>query len=417
MQKVILNEDQYIKIKENIQNSSYYDLIPVFSDYNINYLKRSLLGVYIISDIGDWLILNDHMRSEPFSIQLDFKKVRYLDDSKYFSFHRNIHNALDLKCSLWIDTGQETKSITNNSVYKKFKRFYEFDNFIKNLPEYYLYDLFSSYYKEIMSSLQITGNIKYKKTYTNYLKDLSIIDHNGINSTEGFVRYPDYTFYNLTGRPNGSSEGYNYSALKKDESGRGWIVSRYDDGKLIDFDFKSYHLHLVMDIIKYTDFEGDNIYEYFSKRYLNKTIRNKTEYNKIKTDVLRTLYSENDTYLSKYPFFKKLHEYKNKLYTEYERKGYIKSYNDTRNIYIGKAGVSKLFNYYLQCYETDNSMYVLSKINNLLKNYKSKVILYTYDSFLVDFSISEGEDLFKCLLSCFNFPVDFKLGDNYYKMG
>ena len=48
---------------------------------------------------------------------------------------------------------------------------------------------------------------------------------------------------------------------------------------------------------------------------------------------------------------------------------------------------NKVFNYLIQLMETENNMKVLSELIPKLKGYKSKLILYSYDSFLFDFSI------------------------------
>jgi len=51
----------------------------------------------------------------------------------------------------------------------------------------------------------------------------------------------------------------------------------------------------------------------------------------------------------------------------------------------------KLFNYVLQNLETATNVCILIEINKLLRGKKSKIVLYTYDSFLFD--IDESENL------------------------
>jgi hypothetical protein len=51
----------------------------------------------------------------------------------------------------------------------------------------------------------------------------------------------------------------------------------------------------------------------------------------------------------------------------------------------------KLFNYVLQNYETSNNVLILLDIIKLLKNTKTQIVHYVYDSFLIDLSKDEKE--------------------------
>ena len=55
----------------------------------------------------------------------------------------------------------------------------------------------------------------------------------------------------------------------------------------------------------------------------------------------------------------------------------------------------KLFNYILQNLETSMNVLILWDIFCILKQYKTKLVLYTYDSFLLDVDDDEGEVLEK----------------------
>ena len=50
----------------------------------------------------------------------------------------------------------------------------------------------------------------------------------------------------------------------------------------------------------------------------------------------------------------------------------------------------KLFNYVLQNLETSTNVLILWDIFCLLKGKKTKLVLYTYDSFLLDVAEDEG---------------------------
>ena len=81
---------------------------------------------------------------------------------------------------------------------------------------------------------------------------------------------------------------------------------------------------------------------------------------------------------------------------------------------------NKVFNYLIQLMETENNMKVLSELIPKLKGYKSKLILYSYDSFLFDFSISDGLEFIGMVKETLEqggtYPVKIAKGSNYHEM-
>jgi len=81
---------------------------------------------------------------------------------------------------------------------------------------------------------------------------------------------------------------------------------------------------------------------------------------------------------------------------------------------------NKLFNYTIQLMETENNMKVLSKLIPEIKDDRSKLILYSYDSFLLDFNMEDSLNYLmkvkKILEQNGKFPVKVSWGLNYHKM-
>ena len=77
---------------------------------------------------------------------------------------------------------------------------------------------------------------------------------------------------------------------------------------------------------------------------------------------------------------------------------------------------NKLFNYTIQLMETENNMKVLSELIPNIQDYKSKLILYSYDSFLFDFNMEDGLDYIKKVKEILEqkdkFPVKVSWGLN-----
>ena len=75
----------------------------------------------------------------------------------------------------------------------------------------------------------------------------------------------------------------------------------------------------------------------------------------------------------------------------------------------------KLFNYLLQNLETANNVRILWEIIKLLRKKKTKLVLYTYDSFLFDLDNKE-EELVEEVLKIFKkykLQVKLNYGTNY----
>ena len=76
----------------------------------------------------------------------------------------------------------------------------------------------------------------------------------------------------------------------------------------------------------------------------------------------------------------------------------------------------KLFNYYIQSLETESNILILAEIYKVMQKYRSKLVLYTYDSFLFDFDLADGEIFIKDVIDSIKFPVKVKHGYNYKDM-
>ncbi len=83
---------------------------------------------------------------------------------------------------------------------------------------------------------------------------------------------------------------------------------------------------------------------------------------------------------------------------------------------VNDVNKNKLLNYFTQSYETERNMEVIGKIQYYLREKTTKMILYTYDSFLFDFNIEERLDIIKDLKAISeedSFPVRIKAGTDY----
>ena len=87
---------------------------------------------------------------------------------------------------------------------------------------------------------------------------------------------------------------------------------------------------------------------------------------------------------------------------------------------LSDMNANKLFNYTIQLMETENNMRALTRLIPEIEEYKSKLILYSYDSFLLDFNMEDGLDYLKKVKEILEqdgkYPVKVSWGLNYHEM-
>jgi hypothetical protein len=134
------------------------------------------------------------------------------------------------------------------------------------------------------------------------------------------------------------------------------------------------------------------------------------------------LYGGIDSEFLSIPFFQQVNAFVYDLWAKWKAKGRIETPILKRPItkdMVKNMTANKLFNYYLQAVETEVSVQKLRLVLDLLKPYETSIILYTYDSVLIDMPMSEAKQLLpeiKNILEQGKFPVKTKVGNIYDKM-
>ena len=203
--------------------------------------------------------------------------------------------------------------------------------------------------------------------------------------------------------------------LNKKDGSRKPYVSRYKNGVLVEMDYDTYHLRLIGERIGY-DFPKGSVHEHIIEFY-------GVDYEESKKLSFQYLYGFTPYEVSQLnPFFTRVENYIKDLWDKYNNEEFILS--DIYNKKIFRKNLdgmnNKLFNYTIQLMETENNMKVLSELIPNIKDYKSKLILYSYDSFLFDFNMEDGLDYIKKVKEILEqkdkFPVKVSWGLNYHEM-
>jgi len=235
--------------------------------------------------------------------------------------------------------------------------------------------------------------------------------------------FSEYNVYTTTGRPSNRFGGINFAALNKETGQRSAFTSRFgENGFMMSFDYDAYHLRLLADLVDYK-FSQESVHEYLGKYYFDKTELTLEEYNEAKSISFRQLYGGIGQEYLTIPFFAKVHEYTQLIWEKFKEDGYIETPMFGRKLFksfFTDMNASKLLNYLLQSFETERNMAVIHNVLERTKNYSSKLVLYTYDSFLWDFDKRDGAQLIKEIKEELEqnkkFPVKIEIGPDYHNM-
>ena len=124
----------------------------------------------------------------------------------------------------------------------------------------------------------------------------------------------------------------------------------------------------------------------------------------------------------KVPFFKKVQDFINFKWSEFNKNNHVLTDIYSRRISISNnkdMNRNKLFNYLIQAKETERNIKRILHIQKYLKNKDTNLVLYGYDSFLFDFSKNDGvktlNDI-RNILEQDNYPTKIKMGYTYNRI-
>ena len=198
--------------------------------------------------------------------------------------------------------------------------------------------------------------------------------------------YTAYNYKTLTTRPSNKFGGVNYAALSHKDGSRKSFIPR--NNRFVEFDIGAYHPTLAAMLVDY-EFGDKDIHKSFAEMY-------KVDYAKAKELTFKQLYGGVFDNYKDLPFFKATSEYIRTTWETFQTEGVITcpiSHYEYKNDVLEDMNPQKLFNYILQNMETSLNIEILFRIFTLLKGMNTKLVLYTFDSFLFDVDDSELEVL------------------------
>ena len=145
---------------------------------------------------------------------------------------------------------------------------------------------------------------------------------------------------------------------------------------------------MAADLVGY-DFGDQDIHQMFADMY-------GVSYKESKELTFKQLYGGVFKEYEHLEFFQKVTEYTNNNWELFQSQGYLDAPVSGYRFESSKLenmNPQKLFNYVLQNLETSTNIQILLKIHKILAGKNTKIVLYTYDSFLLDWDEDEEEEL------------------------
>ena len=279
---------------------------------------------------------------------------------------------------------------THDLYYRKHK-----DNRELNLiiPIVKHYELCETIFRDLKANINIEKT-KYDEFFNSKVSLVfNAIERNGVrihNKTfeeyfhpvDGEYVYTQFNLKTTTTRPSNKFKNVNYAALNKENGCRKSFIPR--NNRFVEIDISAYHPSLAARLTNY-EFATNDIHSHFATLY-------NVDYKKSKELTFKQLYGGVFESYKKLEFFQGIEKYVGDNWKKFQSDGFIEcpvsGYRYEKEK-LQNMNPQKLFNYVLQNLETSMNVRILWDMFCILRNCKTKLVLYTYDSFLFDLDDSE----------------------------
>ena len=273
-----------------------------------------------------------------------------------------------------------------------------YDDLQVNIGKNTNYDtFFNSKTSLVFNAIERNGIRVHKPTFEEYFHPI-----------EGEFAYSQYNLKTLTTRPSNRFNGVNYAALNKENGSRKSFIPQNE--KFIEIDITAYHPTISSHLVDF-EFSDSDIHSSFAKMY-------GVDRDKAKELTFKQLYGGVFKQYRELPFFRRIQSYIDNTWQTFQKTGEVETKISGYKFYrdsLDNMNPQKLFNYILQNYETSQNILILWDILSILRGKKSKLVLYTYDSFLIDLSEEERglvEDVQK-IFENYKLNTKIKYGSSY----
>ena len=407
---------EYYQYKELLarMNRDECILIPIFRDPYYHRMQNNILCVGItFANLDTYIISISHEDAPQFEMpsgqkifsDIDINILAYVNNItppkiEYSSYITNTHNQFQVVR----DTNKIIPLVTWGKCLREhniqlMKIFTQYRHTL-DTPAYRFTKNLSDTLKRIESSgLKVNTmelGVHYGSKVGRYFKNDMV--------------YSEYNIFTTTGRPSNRFGGINFSALNKSDGSRDAFISRYPDGVLVQFDFEAYHLRLIADEHGF-ELPTDSLHTELAKKYFNTDDITEELYAASKQKTFEIIYGLSDETYG-IPLFERIVNMRG-LFKDVVGPMVLPSGVE---VHIKENTASKKFNYHIQSLEIVKTLPKLQKVLDLLSNTPNHLILYTYDSILLDMKDFDKEiirNITSILEENKKFPVRVYAGNTY----
>ena len=345
--------------------------------------------------------------------QGELDKEKLYKGIDYKTFIKNDLNFLDL-------------NVVNYWHFNKVKYEVNWSNFYNDSDYMYYYPLYKIMEKINYQDDDLEVTPELQLFHDEFCEAFTKIELNGIGVNTNLIStfghhvakyvydkklYQNYNFFTTTSRPSNSIHNLNFAALTPEHRK---CFSPLND-VFVEFDFDAYHPRLIGNLVDY-DFPNSSVHEYLSEKY-------GVDIDKGKNMTFQYLYGGIPNEIaSKIEFLNMTKNLINEMWIEFKNKKKINTHIYNRPLKeenLDNLNPQKLFNYYIQSYETERNVKLLIKLHQYLLSRKTNIVHYNYDSFLFDYDRSDGVQTIydiKRILEGNGFMTKTNVGLNYGEM-
>jgi len=413
---LIENQNQLEELYSSDLEEAFIEIIPYSN--GIHPVENQICAVYIrpLNSTKGYIASISHSETLSLNIRevkrlISKFKLIYVRDKKEFLHYFILQNLYDI--TLQQPTYIPEYTQTHSWFYNKYKDKKDINRIIPIVKHYeYCEKTFNNLKNRIDEPINEFYNNKATVVFNAIERSGIQVDREKFESRfhllDSDTVYSQFNFKTLTTRPSNRFKGVNYAAINKTNGDRQCFIPSND--LLFELDISAYHPTLLANLIGY-DFCGRDIHQAFAEMY-------QVDYKKAKELTFKQLYGGVFDQYKDLEFFKKVQVYTDDMWARFQDEGFVEcpvSKHIYKNDVLEDMKPQKLLNYVLQNLETATNVRILWEIFKVLRGKNTKLILYTYDSFLFDLDNSERELLREVIkiFKKYKLQVKHSYGDTY----
>lgn len=391
---MIINSYEQYNVLKSRMNREMHICTPIFRDLYYHVMENKLLCLGITFMNGESFVVSiTHEDSTQFDIPVG-TATSFTVNSKVLNYYHEDISALAYINSITVPVIDDTFSFYMRDTHNIFGNMrdcnkvipltlwsnilHDYNNLLIPIVNTCTDAIDSSQYMFMRKTLHTLQEIEQSGICVN--REL-LLKHFGSKVNRAFksnMVYSEYNPYTLTNRPSNRFGGLNYGALNKNDDSRETFISRYESGCLVQMDFEAYHLRLVADDLKVVLPIWKSIHTELAKIYFKTDHITDEMYAESKRKTFEIMYGMNNESYN-FELFEKIHSARQ----QYENVNTITLPTGISTV-VQFPTASKLFNYYVQSLEVVKTIPKLQQVLNLIRNTNNHLVLYTYDSILLD---------------------------------